>query len=60
MSAFVPTNLLVVGGMLNPSNGLAAVIFWQWVNQSLNVAVNYRYVVLLLVTHFPSPSNLLT
>jgi hypothetical protein len=42
MSAFAPTNLLVVGGMLSPNNGLAAVIFWQWVNQSLNVAVNYR------------------
>lgn len=42
MSAFVPTNLLVVGGMLSPNNGLPAVIFWQWVNQSLNVAVNYR------------------
>lgn len=41
MSAFVPTNLLVVGGMLSPSNGLTATIFWQWVNQSLNVAVNY-------------------
>lgn len=41
MSAFVPTNLLVVGGMLSPSNGLSATIFWQWVNQSLNVAVNY-------------------
>ncbi|UZJ51788.1 hypothetical protein CBS101457_001108 [Exobasidium rhododendri] len=41
MSAFVPTNLLVVGGMLSPNNTLAAVIFWQWVNQSLNVAVNY-------------------
>ncbi|PWN35299.1 Tricarboxylate/iron carrier [Meira miltonrushii] len=41
MSAFVPTNLLVVGGMLSPSNGLPATIFWQWVNQSLNVAVNY-------------------
>lgn len=42
MSAFVPTNLLVVGGMLSPNNALPAVIFWQWVNQSLNVAVNYR------------------
>lgn len=42
MSAFVPTNLLVVGGMLRPTNGLTATIFWQWVNQSLNVCVNYR------------------
>lgn len=44
MSAFVPTNLLVVGGMLRPTNGMPAIIFWQWVNQSLNVAVNYRWV----------------
>ena len=41
MSAFVPTNLLVVGGMLMPNPTLATIVFWQWVNQSLNVAVNY-------------------
>ncbi|KAN0060021.1 Sideroflexin FSF1 [Thecaphora frezii] len=41
MSAFVPTNLLVVGGMLMPNPTLPAVVFWQWINQSLNVAVNY-------------------
>lgn len=41
MSAFVPTNLLVVGGMLMPNPSLAGIVFWQWVNQSLNVAVNY-------------------
>ncbi|KAK0542818.1 Sideroflexin FSF1 [Tilletia horrida] len=40
MSAFVPTNLLVVGGMLG-ANTLASTIFWQWANQSLNVLVNY-------------------
>lgn len=41
MAAFVPTNLLVVGGMLLPNPSLAGIVFWQWVNQSLNVAVNY-------------------
>ncbi|PWY98355.1 tricarboxylate carrier [Testicularia cyperi] len=41
MSAFVPTNLLVVAGMLMPNPSLAGIVFWQWVNQSLNVAVNY-------------------
>lgn len=41
LAAFMPTNLLIVVGMLNPANGLGATIFWQWVNQSLNVAVNY-------------------
>jgi hypothetical protein len=32
----VPTNLLIVGGMLMPNPTLKAVIFWQWANQSLN------------------------
>lgn len=41
MSAFVPTNLLVLAGMLRPNPTLVSVIFWQWINQSLNVAVNY-------------------
>ncbi|SNX86082.1 related to Probable mitochondrial transport protein FSF1 [Melanopsichium pennsylvanicum] len=41
MAAFVPTNLLVVGGMLMPNPSLGMIVFWQWVNQSLNVAVNY-------------------
>lgn len=36
MSAFVPTNLLIVGGMLMPNPSLKGVIFWQWANQSLN------------------------
>lgn len=36
MSAFVPTNLLIVGGMLMPNPTLKSVIFWQWANQSLN------------------------
>ncbi|GAA5871128.1 hypothetical protein JCM1840_007599 [Sporobolomyces johnsonii] len=41
LSAFVPTNLLIVGGMLMPNPTLKSVIFWQWANQSLNVCVNY-------------------
>ncbi|PWN48372.1 Tricarboxylate/iron carrier [Violaceomyces palustris] len=41
MSAFVPTNLIVVAGMLTPNAGMTSIVFWQWVNQSLNVAVNY-------------------
>ncbi|EPQ29819.1 uncharacterized protein PFL1_02492 [Pseudozyma flocculosa PF-1] len=42
MSAFVPTNLIVVGGMLLPNPTLPMVIFWQFCNQSLNVAVNFE------------------
>ncbi|BEI87322.1 uncharacterized protein CcaverHIS019_0100400 [Cutaneotrichosporon cavernicola] len=41
MSAFVPTNLLICAGMLMPNPSLPAVIFWQWANQTLNVAVNH-------------------
>ncbi|GAA5999709.1 Fsf1p [Rhodotorula paludigena] len=41
LSAFVPTNLVIVAGMLMPNPSLKSVIFWQWANQSLNVAVNY-------------------
>ena len=42
MSAFVLVNLPVAAGMLihGPTSPLAAV-FWQWVNQSVNVACNY-------------------
>jgi tricarboxylate carrier len=42
MSAFVPMNMPIVFGMLtaNPAN-IASTIFWQWINQSYNVCVNY-------------------
>lgn len=36
MSAFVPTNLIIVAGMLMPNPSTASVLFWQWANQSLN------------------------
>ncbi|KAI9143280.1 Tricarboxylate/iron carrier [Paraphysoderma sedebokerense] len=41
MSAFVPTNLLVIAGMLQPNPSTASLIFWQWTNQSINVAINW-------------------
>ncbi|KAI9203505.1 Tricarboxylate/iron carrier [Polychytrium aggregatum] len=41
MAAFVPTNVLIVAGMLLPNPSIASIIFWQWVNQSVNVAFNY-------------------
>ncbi|ORY24019.1 putative mitochondrion protein [Naematelia encephala] len=41
MSAFVPTNLIICAGMLMPNASLKTVIFWQWANQTLNVAVNF-------------------
>lgn len=41
ISGFVPANILICMGMLLPGAGLANQIFWQWVNQSYNVALNY-------------------
>ncbi|CAG8714600.1 3595_t:CDS:2, partial [Scutellospora calospora] len=41
MSYFVPTNLVVVAGMLMPNPSMKSIIFWQWANQSINVAINY-------------------
>ncbi|RHZ83416.1 hypothetical protein Glove_94g37 [Diversispora epigaea] len=41
MSCFVPTNLVVVAGMLMPNPSIKSIIFWQWANQSINVAINY-------------------
>ncbi|RUS13935.1 Tricarboxylate/iron carrier, partial [Endogone sp. FLAS-F59071] len=41
MSCFVPTNMVVVAGMLMPNPSMKSIIFWQWANQSINVAINY-------------------
>ncbi|KAJ3357225.1 hypothetical protein HDU83_008038 [Entophlyctis luteolus] len=41
MACFVPTNALIVAGMLMPNPSIASIVFWQWANQSVNVAFNY-------------------
>ncbi|KAJ3209196.1 Sideroflexin-5 [Dinochytrium kinnereticum] len=41
MASFVPTNALIVAGMLMPNPSIASIVFWQWINQSVNVAFNY-------------------
>jgi hypothetical protein len=41
MASFVPTNTLIVAGMLMPNPTTTSILFWQWVNQSVNVAFNY-------------------
>lgn len=40
MSCNVLSNLVVTAGMLTPGLGTVGTLFWQWANQSLNVAVN--------------------
>ena len=40
MSCCVISNLVVCVGMMTPGLGTAGTIFWQWANQSLNVAIN--------------------
>lgn len=41
MSCFVLTNLIVTAGMLTPNLKTKGILFWQWTNQSVNVAFNY-------------------
>ncbi|KAJ3152936.1 hypothetical protein HDU86_005391 [Geranomyces michiganensis] len=41
MASFVPTNVAIVAGMLMPNPTTATILFFQWVNQSVNVAFNY-------------------
>ena len=40
MSAFVPANAIPTAGMLLASSP-SQIVFWQWINQSVNVMVNY-------------------
>jgi len=41
MSAFVPLNTLIAVGLLTPNPTIANQLFWQWINQSMNIAVNH-------------------
>jgi len=41
ISSFVPANMLICAGMLTPGIGLPLQLFWQWVNQSYNIGLNW-------------------
>eukprot|EP01104_Vermistella_antarctica_P017121 TRINITY_DN6015_c0_g1_i1.p1 TRINITY_DN6015_c0_g1~~TRINITY_DN6015_c0_g1_i1.p1 ORF type:complete len:302 (+),score=52.88 TRINITY_DN6015_c0_g1_i1:224-1129(+) len=40
-SAFVPMNIIICAGLLIPNPAMTTLIFWQWINQTYNIAVNY-------------------
>lgn len=40
-SFFAPANLVICAGLLSPGASLARTAFFQWLNQTYNVAVNY-------------------
>ena len=41
MSAFMPVNVIMCWGLLIPNASIPVTLFWQWLNQSYNLAVNY-------------------
>lgn len=41
MSAFVPTNVPIIFGMLMTKSTPATTAFWQWLNQTYNAGMNY-------------------
>ncbi|KAL6042462.1 Sideroflexin FSF1 [Balamuthia mandrillaris] len=41
MSSFLPVNIAIVLGLTVPNPGMGTTLFWQWFNQSYNVALNH-------------------
>jgi len=41
LSSFVPLNVFICAGLVMPNPSTATTIFWQWINQSYNIALNH-------------------
>ncbi|EGC37114.1 hypothetical protein DICPUDRAFT_77275 [Dictyostelium purpureum] len=41
MSSFLPINVIVCAGLILPNASIGTTIFWQWINQSYNIALNH-------------------
>lgn len=41
MSAFLPINVIICAGLILPNPSMGTTIFWQWINQSYNIALNH-------------------
>ncbi|KAF2078663.1 hypothetical protein CYY_000034 [Polysphondylium violaceum] len=41
MSAFLPINVIICAGLILPNASMGTTIFWQWINQSYNIALNH-------------------
>ncbi|GAM18850.1 hypothetical protein SAMD00019534_020250 [Acytostelium subglobosum LB1] len=41
MCSFLPINVVICAGLLLPNASIGTTIFWQWINQSYNIALNH-------------------
>ncbi|EGG25316.1 sideroflexin [Cavenderia fasciculata] len=41
MCSFLPINVIICAGLILPNPSIGTTIFWQWINQSYNIALNH-------------------
>ncbi|EFA77965.1 sideroflexin [Heterostelium album PN500] len=41
MCSFLPINVVICAGLILPNPAIGTTIFWQWINQSYNIALNH-------------------